>query len=83
MDSGNEDAFFAEKADDSAAAFAHAALRRAKDPSPHSVRLKPDATSKRRCQANAKGSRLAQRAVKSGRHEHEKRCGAPVAEVPG
>ena len=43
MDSGNEDAFFAEKADGSASAFAHAALRRAKDPSPHSVRLKPDA----------------------------------------
>jgi hypothetical protein len=35
----------------------------------------------KRCLA-AKGSRLAQRAVESGRHDHEKRCAAPVAEVP-
>ena len=44
---------------------------------------KPDRTYKRRAEAvrhtisgRAKGSRLAQRAVKSGRHDHEKRCGA-------
>jgi hypothetical protein len=30
----------------------------------------------------AKASRLAQRAVKSGREDHEKRCGAIVAAVP-
>jgi len=66
MNSGSEDAFFAEKADGNAAAFARAALRRAKDPSPHSVRLKPDATYRTALPSEREGkpSRAASREVR-------------------